>query len=296
MINSIGFPPLTIFIFCAIVVVLLLVDMFYHRKGEPVSFKSAVLWSLFYVAASMCFAGYLFVSHGKESANLFLTGYTLEKVLAFDNLFVFSMIFAYFKIPPKDQHAALHWGIAGAIVFRLLFVFFGVSSMHLFGPVMELVFAGLIAGSVYIMLISGDDESCDYNNAAYIRLLRKFFPTVTPLFVAIVAIEVSDIMFSFDSVPAIIAVTKDPLLIYSAMIFAILGLRSMYFVISSMSQLLVYMDIAVMFVLSFIAIKLGLHSLTGIHIDPNTSLIVVLSILSVGVIASLINQKVNKHA
>lgn len=295
MINSIGFPPLTIAIFISAVIGLLFLDFYSHRKDSVVSLKSAVLWSMFYVACSMAFAGYLYLNHGQESASLFLTGYSLEKVLAFDNLFVFSMIFAYFKIPESKQHSALHWGIAGAIIFRMIFVVIGVTSINMIGPIVELVFAALIVFSVYLILKSGDDENVDYYNTWYVKLISKIYPKVSIFFIAVLVIEVSDIMFSFDSVPAIIAITKDPLLIYSSMIFAILGLRSMYFIISSLSRFFVYMDNAVVVVLLFIATKLSASALFDFHLDPNTSLFIILGILACGALASVIKGEENEQ-
>lgn len=285
-----GIPIFASFLFAAIAIMLFTADILNHKKGVPVSFLSAILWSLLYVAAALVFASFLYISYGREASTLFLTGYTLEKMLAFDNLFVFSMIFAYFKIPYEDQHSALHWGILGAIVFRLIFVYFGVMSVGLFGAAMEFLFAIMIAGSIYL-IVKGSDEEKDYNNSWYIKIIRKYYPSITIFPVAIIVIEISDIMFSFDSVPAIIAVTKEPFLIYSSMIFAILGLRSMYFVIASLSRFLVYMDQAIIMILSFISLKLIIHSLTGFQLDPLDSLFVILSIMTTAVVASLIKGK-----
>jgi len=287
MIESIGFPFPTVIVFLSFVVGLICFDFYSHRKDSVVSLKSAVSWSLFYVVCSFAFAGYLYVNHGHESSSLFLTGYALEKVLAFDNLFVFSMIFAYFKIPESKQHSALHWGIAGAIVFRLIFVVIGVASLNAIGPVVEMVFALLIIISIFMIVKSGGDDDVDYDNAWYTKLVKKVYPKASIFFIAVVVIEISDIMFSFDSVPAIIAITKDPLLIYSSMIFAILGLRSMYFIIASLSKFFVLMDDAIVVVLAFIAGKLILNSLFDYHIDPNTSLLVIFSILAIGAASSV---------
>jgi len=279
---------LILLVFIVAASVLLLVDVLSHKRGHVVSLKSSVVWSVIYVASAFCFAGFLYLYQGQESASLFITGYTLEKVLAFDNLFVFSLIFTYFKIPQEDRHSALHWGIAGAIVFRLIFVALGVGSMNLFGPTMELIFSLMIALTIYLIIKSGDDGS-DYNDTWYVKYIRRKIPMATPFFIAVCVIEISDILFAFDSVPAVIAVTKDPLLIYSSMIFAILGLRSMYFVIDALSSCLKYMDTAIIFVLGFISAKLAAHSITGFHIGPNQSLIIILSILSIGVISSLLS-------
>ena len=263
------------------------IDFYMHRKNEVISLKSASAWSVFYVLCALSFAGFLYNYKGSESASLFLTGYSLEKVLAFDNLFVFSMIFSYFGIPENQKHKALHWGIAGAIVFRLIFVVIGAGALSMIGPTVELIFAGIIFFTVFMMYKSGDDDDVDYNKIWYVKLIRKIHPKASIFFVAVFVIEISDVMFSFDSVPAIIAVTKDPLLIYSAMIFAIMGLRSMYFVISALERYFVNMDKAVMIVLLFIASKLLVSALLGYHLNPNVSLAVIVSILSIGAISSI---------
>ncbi len=252
------------------------------------------MWSLFYVACSLAFAWFIYLYHGAESASLFLSGYALEKVLAFDNLFVFSLVFTYFKLPEKQQHSALHWGIAGAIVFRLIFVVIGVSSMEAIGPTVEVIFALLILVSVYMITQAGGDEDVDYDNAWYTRLVKKVFPNASLFFIVVCVIEISDIMFSFDSVPAIIAITRDPVLIYSSMIFAILGLRSMYFIIAALSKFFIYMDTAIGIVLIFIAGKLLFSSLCDMHLDPNISLLIIVTILGIGGLVSVISGE--KHA
>lgn len=279
-----------IILFVIICVGLLSVDFIVHRKPKVMPLSSAIAWSAIYISAAMVFAWYLYNQVSPESASLFLTGYALEKALAFDNLFVFSIIFTYFGIGHDKQHAALHWGIAGAIVFRFIFVALGVSLEGLIGPLVELVFAGMIIFSIY-MIVSAKDEDVDYEKIWYVVKLKQWFPSITTFAIAVCVIEISDVLFSFDSVPAILAVTKDPFLVYSAMIFAILGLRSMYFVISALSRALKYIDDAVIVILSFIAGKLILSAIFGLHIDANTSLLIVLSILTVGVVASLIRGK-----
>ncbi len=278
----------TLVVFLSMVVAMLGIDLWNHRKDKVVTLKSAVCWSGFYVVCALAFAAYLNLNYGSQVASLFLTGYSLEKVLAFDNLFVFSLIFAYFKIPEAQQHKALYWGIAGAIVFRLLFVALGVSFLEAYGMYVEIVFALIIIWTVHIMYKSGDDEAEDYNNTWYARGIRKVYPSASVLFIAIVTIEISDILFSFDSVPAIIAVTKDPLLIYSSMIFAILGLRSMYHIIASLTRYFVYMDGAVMIVLLLIAAKLLAAAVFSIHIEPTLSLAVIISVLGASVVLSVV--------
>ena len=277
-------------IFIIMVAVLLVADYAYHKESES-TFKDALGWTGVYVLAALLFACVVWVVEGSGNASLFLTGYTLEKVLAFDNLFVFTLIISYFGIPDSKQHAVLHYGIIGAIVFRLIFTAIGVGFMETFGPLFDLVFAGLIIYSCYLMTKGGEEP--DYDKIWWVIKLRKLFPRLSVFWICVVVLEISDILFAADSVPAIIAVTKDPFLIYSAMIFAILGLRSLYFVIAAMAEYLYYMETAILWVLGFISIKLIVGALFSIHVSPLLSLFIIISILSLGVAAS-IHKEVEK--
>lgn len=317
--TAIGFPPVTIAVFCGLVLAALAIDLFSHRKDKPLTLMGASLWSLFWVAVSLAFAAFLYVTHGAETASLFVTGYALEKVLSVDNLFVFMAIFAWFKVPDEYRHRVLYWGIVGAIVFRLIFVVIGTSLLAL-GPWVEVVFAITVAWTAVMMLKGGDDdEEPDYANHLAYRFGRKLFPVTnqlhghnffvrmagtgsaagrtvlyaTPLFLCVVVMEISDVMFAFDSVPAVIAVSREPLIVYSAMMFAILGLRTMYFVLEALKRYLVHLEKAVIALLFFIAAKLALNATDhlmghGYHIDPNASLFVVLIVLAIGIAASFI--------
>lgn len=285
---------MTLIVFIISVAAMLAIDFYAHRKGGVITLKGATIWSLFYVACAMGFAVWVYFSLGADSASKFLTGYAIEKVLAFDNLFVFSLIFTYFNIDSNDRHKALYWGIAGAIVFRLIFVIIGTTALDQIGPVVEIVFAVLILLSVILILKAGDDEDVDYDKTWYVRGVRKIFPQASVLFVAICVIEISDILFSFDSVPAIIAITKDPLLIYSAMMFAILGLRSMYFIIAALEGLFIHMDKAVVLVLLFISFKLLAGPIFDFHIGSVNSLLIIITFLIGGGLASIALPE-NKH-
>ncbi|UTC28946.1 tellurite resistance protein [Brevundimonas phage vB_BpoS-Marchewka] len=305
---------------------LLAFDLYNHRKPEEVSIKSAALWSGFYVLAALGFALYINFQYSTEWAQLFLTGYALEKVLAVDNLFAFMIIFSYFGIASKFQHNILYWGILGAIIFRGVFVVLGTSFTALFGPWALLIFAAIIGYTAIKMLQGGGedgDEAVDYADKWYIKGVKRFLPVTektdggkfflklptnagktalfaTPMFLCLIAIEVTDVVFAFDSVPAVIAVTKEPFLVYSAMIFAILGLRSLYFVLEALRRVLSRLETAVIFILLFIAGKLTVqagstlvHDFTGamqpIHIDPLLSLAIVMTLLVGGVIWSLVS-------
>lgn len=287
--------PTTTAVFLCMAFGLFALDCWTHRGREAVSLKSAAMWSLFYVAAALLFAVWLNFTWSREASLLFLSGYALEKVLAFDNLFVFAMIFAYFKISPKDRHRALHWGIIGAVAFRLIFVFIGTSLLDGFGFWGELLFAAVIIYTIYIIM-QGGEEDPNYDSIWYVKLIRKFYPGASILFITIVVLEVSDVLFAFDSVPAIIAITRDPFLVYSAMIFAILGLRSMYFLIDAAKVMFEYIDEGVIVVLGFIALKLILSAFE-VYIPAAWSISIILTILAGAIGVSVYDAKTRgKHA
>lgn len=330
--THIGFPAETVAVFIALSVGAIFIDLFMHRGDKPISLKSAALWSVFWVAVAMGFAGFLYIHHGAEVASLFVTGYALEKVLSVDNLFVMMAIFSWFAVPDRYRHRVLYWGIIGAIVFRGIFVAIGTGLLSL-GPYVEIVFALIVAWTAVMMLKSGDDsdEIEDYSQHLAYRMVKKFFPIwpkmrgnafllnqkevdaelqkpenkdvtigrgkkaalyATPLMLCVAVVELSDVMFAFDSVPAIIAVSREPLIVYSAMMFAILGLRTLYFVLEALKQYLVHLEKAVIVLLFFIAVKLGLNASDhiwhhGYSISASTSLFVVLGVLAVGIVLSV---------
>ncbi|EKF2989970.1 tellurium resistance membrane protein TerC [Escherichia coli] len=329
--THIGFPTETVIVFIALSVGAIFIDLFMHRDDKPISLKSAALWSVFWVVVAMAFAGFLYIHHGAEVASLFVTGYALEKVLSVDNLFVMMAIFSWFAVPDRYRHRVLYWGIIGAIVFRGIFVAIGTSLLSL-GPYVEVVFAIIVAWTAVMMLKSGDDEIEDYSQHLAYRMVKRFFPVwpklrghafllnqkevdaelakpensdvtidrgkkaalyATPLFLCVAVVELSDVMFAFDSVPAIIAVSREPLIVYSAMMFAILGLRTLYFVLEALKQYLIHLEKAVIVLLFFIAVKLGLNATDhiwhhGYSIAATTSLYVVLGVLVLGILASVI--------
>lgn len=330
MAHHFGFPIETIAIFFCAIAVSLFMDLFAHRKSKEITILGASLWSAFWVGLAVAFYGYLLLRFDKHWADLYLAGVALEKSLSVDNLMVFMAIFASFRIKGALQRRILYWGIIGALVFRAVFVAAGTSLFHL-APWVGFVFAAVVIWSAWKMLRSGgdDEEIIDYSEhwsvkmtekvmpifprlhaerlfvtRAIVRELAKSDPTIrtvkdtavfaTPAFLCLMAIETSDIMFAFDSVPAVIAVTQEPLLVYAAMIFAVLGLRSLYFVLAALTKYLVHLEKAVIALLFFIAFKLTLQSGEHVfgwdflHISANASLLVVLGTLAVGVVASFI--------
>lgn len=330
--THIGFPTETVIVFIALSVGAIFIDLFMHRDDKPISLKSAALWSVFWVVVAMAFAGFLYIHHGAEVASLFVTGYALEKVLSVDNLFVMMAIFSWFAVPDRYRHRVLYWGIIGAIVFRGIFVAIGTSLLSLGPYVEVVFAIIVAWTAVMMLKSGDDDDEIeDYSQHLAYRMVKRFFPIwpklrghafllnqkevdaelakpensdvtigrgkkaalyATPLFLCVAVVELSDVMFAFDSVPAIIAVSREPLIVYSAMMFAILGLRTLYFVLEALKQYLVHLEKAVIVLLFFIAAKLGLNATDhiwhhGYSIAAITSLYVVLGVLALGILASV---------
>lgn len=327
MTEHLGFPLETIAVFVAVIFLSVWIDLRAHKDSKEVTVKNAALWSVFWIGLSLAFYGYLYLHHGPEFASMFLSGYVLEKSLSVDNLMVFIAIFQNFSIQGALQHRILYFGILGAVVFRLIFVAFGTGLFGLSNWV-EFVFAAVVAWTGWKMLRAGDvdDAIVDYSNHWSVRMTKRFLPIFprlhgdhffitqgsveamaeppvleakgtfygTPLLLCLVAIEVSDVIFAFDSVPAVVAVTREPLLVYSAVIFAILGLRSLYFVLAAAEKSLVHLEKSVIALLFFISAKLALSASTKIfgwpswHLGANLSLGIILGTLALGVLASFV--------
>ena len=313
--STFGLPSETLILFVVLVSAALFIDLFAHRKHQTISLRSASLWSLFWLTVALLFGAFLWWHHGSEIASLFFAGYLLEEVLSVDNLFVMMAIFSWFNIPQNYRHRVLYWGIVGAVVFRLIFVLIG-SSLFALGAYVELIFA-LVVGWTAVMMLRAQQEQeqpADYSQHLAYRLVYRFFPVTkqlqghrffvrqqgklaaTPLLLCLAVIELSDVMFAFDSVPAVIAVSREPLIVYSAMMFAILGLRTLYFVLEALQNHLAHLEKAVVALLFFIAIKLALsatHHLFhhGYELSANASLLVVVAILASGIVASLFAKK-----
>jgi tellurite resistance protein TerC len=333
--GEIGYPIEVIVTFVVAVFGMLAIDLFAHRRDKPVSLTNALVWSAIWIGMALAFYAFLWIDKGAPAAALFLTGYALEKVLSVDNLMVFVAIFSAFAVPEGYRHRVLLYGVLGAIVFRLIFVAigsglyaFGHWIEFLFGAVIAWSAVQMLKQD------SSNEEVEDYSNHFSVKWCGKLFPVwpklhghdffvsgrqidtllaepenatlvsttekgksfyATPLFVCLIVMNVADVMFSFDSVPAVIAVTKDPLLVYSAMIFAILGLRQLYFVLEALERFLAYLPKAVIALLFFIAFKICLSGAVetfGLDeswkIEPTTSLLIVLGVLALGVVASLV--------
>jgi len=322
-----GFPFEVLVVFFCAILFSIYIDLVSHRHSKEITVKNAALWSIFWISLALSFYFYLYFRFEPEWADLYLAGYVLEKSLSIDNLMVFVAIFTSFGIKDHLQHRILYWGILGALIFRAIFVVIG-TGLFAASPWIGFIFAAFVLWSGWKMLRGGDDneeEIEDYTHHWSVRLVGKMMPVfpkllqekffvkhnelnadqivsvtrqgfryATPAFLCLMAIETSDVAFAFDSVPAVIAVTQEPLLVYASMIFAILGLRSLYFILAALTKYLIHLEKAVIALLFFIGIKMGIQSWnhavfdTGIHISANVSLYIVLGVLFIGVVASFI--------
>ena len=297
-------PPVFWIGFLALVALFLALDLgVFHRNSHEVKFKEALIWSAIWIACALGFNLLVWFYFGPVSAKEYLTGYLVEKALAVDNIFVFSMIFGYFAVPPKYQHKVLFWGILGALAMRAAFIFAGVALIERFHW-MIYVFGGFLILTGLKMVLSKGKESKLENNPA-LKLLRRFMPVTdnydgaklvtridgrllaTPLLLVLVLIEFTDLIFAVDSIPAILAITTDPFIVFTSNVFAILGLRSMYFALAGVIQLFHLLHYGLAGVLVFIGAKMLLLD-TAFKVPTGLSLAVVAGLIALGVVLSLV--------
>ncbi|MEK7859413.1 MAG: TerC family protein [Elusimicrobiota bacterium] len=301
-----GVPLSLWLIFGGIVTTVLVIDLgFLHKKAHAVSFKEAGFWSLLWFTLALAFSLVVWRMQGQEKALQFLAGYLLEESLSVDNMFVFVMIFHYFGIPPSHQSRVLHWGILGAIVLRFFFIFIGVSLIETFAW-MIYVFGALLLFTGVKMLFQGDEAPDMASNPA-LKLLKRFLPLhekqegqafftrhegkphATPLFAALLVVEFSDVIFALDSIPAVIAITPDTFIVYTSNIFAIMGLRALYFLLSGLAGMFRYLKTGISAILCFVGLKMlaaGYY-----HVPIGVSLGIIASILAASIAASVIGRK-----
>lgn len=284
------------------VLILLALDLFvFHRQSHDVKMREAIYMSIFWITISLLFNVFLWYWQGGEYALNFLTGYIIEKALSVDNLFVFYLIFHSLHVPNHLVHRVLFWGVLGAIIMRALFIVGGVALIQNFHWILYILGAFLIFTGIKIGL--GKGKKVDPQHNPLLLLLRRFVPIThdyredhffvrdrgklfaTPLFVALIAVETTDVIFAVDSIPAIMGITTDPLIIYTSNILAILGLRSLYFVLKNVLTLFYYLHYALAFILVFIGCKMLLSDVVQIPIF--LSLGIVLGALIIAILASV---------
>ena len=281
-----------------------------HRKAHAVSLREAAAWSCAWVSLALVFCLGVYFVRGGEKALEFLTGYVIEWSLSVDNLFVFLVIFSYFAVPAIYQHRVLFWGILGALVLRATFIATGAALLAKFHW-MIYVFGGFLIFTGIKLLFAGDEKIEPEKNPA-VRLVRRFMKVTpeyqgqrffirkdgklwaTPLFLVLVVVETTDVIFAVDSIPAIFAITLDPFIVYTSNVFAILGLRALFFLLAGVMEMFRYLKVGLSFVLCFVGAKMLIADFYKIPIG--LSLSVVAGILLVSILASMLKQRKEETA
>lgn len=275
-------------LFNVCIVTLLLLDLFYfHRKGAKLTLKSNLYLSFFWITLSLLFNWVIYLWKGPTPALEFLTGYLIEKSLSVDNLFVMALILTYFKIPSKQQHAVLFWGILGALVMRFLCIWGGVALIERFHWIVYIL--GLFLVYTGVKLLFNKEQMAEPEKSMGVKLVKKIFPTATPFALAIITIEYTDLIFALDSIPAILAITQDTFIVYTSNVFAILGLRSLYSVLAHSLTRFTYVKTGIAAILIFVGVKMLASPFYKIPIY--SSLAVVILIFVASIVLSLKNNK-----
>ncbi|MBU5636810.1 TerC family protein [Geomonas sp. Red69] len=288
--------------FAGIMTVMFILDLFvFNRKSHEIKFREALAWTLVWVGLAMAFNLGVWQVLGPAKALEFLTGYIIEESLSVDNLFVFIMIFSYFKVARAHQPKILKWGIIGALVMRGIFILLGIELIERFHW-MVYVFGAVLIYTGFKMAFGGDDEVHPEHNPL-VRLVRRFIPitkrargdhffikrrgiwAATPLFLTLIVVESSDLIFAVDSIPAVLAVTHDPFIVYSSNIFAIMGLRSLYYLLAHVMEMFVHLKLGVSVILAFVGTKMLLADL--VEIPLQLSLGVIVGALTISILTSI---------
>lgn len=277
-----------------------------RKKSHEIGLREALTWTGVWISLAMIFNLFVYYYFDKEKAIEFFTGYLIEKSLSVDNIFVIIMIFAYFKVPAAYQHKVLFWGILGALVMRIIFILAGIELIHKFHWLIY-IFGGFLVFTGIKMLTSGEDKFEPGEKNIVVRLARKIFPFTdsfegdkffvrreaklwaTPLFMVVILIEATDLIFAVDSIPAILAISDDAFIVYTSNVFAILGLRSLYFALAGIEKYFKYLKYGLSTILIFVGVKMCITDWYKIPVD--LSLIVIVFILSISMLASVIVQK-----
>lgn len=288
--------------FMAIILFMLFLDLgVFHKNGHKVSIKESLIWTAVWISLALLFNFYIYHSSGKQAGLEFLTGYIIEKSLSIDNIFVISLIFTYFKVPQNYQHRVLFWGVLGALVFRIIFIFAGVVLIQKF-QWMIYIFGGFLIFTG-IKMLKETEKSLEVENNPLIKFARKHFRVtdsfaeekftivkngkkyITPLFLVLMMIESTDIIFAVDSIPAILSITPDPYIVFTSNVFAILGLRSLYFALNGLMDMFEYISYALSGILVFVGAKMVITPIY--HIPTGISVAVIVTLLLISALASI---------
>ena len=289
--------------FAVFILAMLALDLgVFNRKSHVIKMKEAMLWTLFWVTLALLFCAGIYFFYGHAKAMEFVASYLIEYSLSIDNLFVFMLIFRFFNVPRAFEHKALFWGILMALVTRGVFIFAGVALINTFNWVMYIFGAFLIFTGIKMALNKQTEVHPDKNIA--IKLLRYIIPVTnkfsgakffiikrgiryaTPMLAVLLALETTDILFAIDSIPAVLAISKDPFIVYTSNVFAILGLRSLFFAISGLMKLFHLLHYGLAAILTFVGVKMLIEDF--FHVPVAASLLVIISILAVSIVSSVI--------
>ncbi len=296
--------------FIVLIFILLALDLgVFHRKAHVIKMKEAILLSLFWISIAVMFNIWIYFQFGEQKALEFLTGYVIEKALSVDNLFVFLMVFSYFHVSSIYQHKILFWGILGALIMRAIFIAAGVTLIQQFHAVIYIFGAFLVITGIKMALMG--DKKIEPEKTPVLKFLRKVMPVAedyhddkffvknagkyfaTPLFVVLVVVESTDIIFAVDSIPAILAITTDPFIVYTSNVFAILGLRALYFALAGVMPMFYYLNYGLSVILAFVGTKMLVSDYYKVPIT--VSLGVVAAILIASVALSVIRARMLEY-
>lgn len=291
-------------LFNVFVLAMLALDLgVFRRKSHTVSFREALCWVGVWVSLSLTFCVGIYIVEGRDLALKFLAGYLVEQSLSMDNLFVFLMLFTYFRLPAEFQHKVLFWGIIGALVMRAFFIAAGITLIHRFDWILY-VFGVFLVFTGIKMALAKDKEIHPERNPV-LRLLRRYLPVTpdyvgdrffiridarlfaTPMFVVLVMVETTDLVFAVDSIPAVLAITRDPFIVYTSNVFAILGLRSLFFALSGLMRYFHHLHYGLSLILVFVGCKMLYAEYTGRHVPVELTLGVIGGVLALSIAASL---------
>jgi len=304
-------PTILWFGFGTLMTVMFALDMgIFSRKSHEIRFREALAWTITWVILALAFNTWIYFEMGPIKALEFLTGYLIEESLSVDNLFVFIMIFDYFHITKAHQPKILKWGIIGALLMRAIFIFAGIGLIERFHWIIYL-FGGILIVTGFKMAF-GEDGKIEPEKNLLVRLVRRFMPitkrirddrffirrqgiiAATPLFLTLIVVESSDVIFAIDSIPAVLSITRDPFIVYTSNVFAIMGLRSLYYLLAHVMEMFVYLKLGVSFILAFVGVKMLLVDIW--HIPIYFSLGVILGALAIAILTSVtIGTRQKRH-
>ncbi len=301
-------------LFAVVILGLLALDLgIFHRKSHTVKMREALTWSGVWIALALIFNGFIYYTRGPVPAMEFLTGYLVEEALSVDNLFVFLMVFSFFRVPAEYQHKILFWGIIGALFMRAAFILAGITLIQQFHWVIYIFGAFLIITG--IKMLSNDDDEINPERNPVLRLFRRVMPVTdnydrdnffvrkdgrlfaTPLFIVLLMVETTDVIFAVDSIPAILGITTDPFIVYTSNVFAIMGLRSIYFALAGLMQIFHYLKYGLCAILVFVGTKMLISEIYKIPVV--VALGTIIGVLLISILASVIwprNEEIPEDA